>query len=117
MAKRGGKAASRRSRQRAVRRPAPPPRPAPTPDATSLSAAAASGAATERSATLSEPRAERRAPPTPERVYGSSVLSQRAQDEYHYVARDLRNIGVLTLVIALLLALAFVLFRVVGLGA
>jgi hypothetical protein len=49
-------------------------------------------------------------------MYGSSVLSQRAQAEYHYVARDLRNIGVLTFVIALLLGLAFVLFRVVGLG-
>jgi hypothetical protein len=116
MPKRGGKAASRRSRQRPVRRPAPPPRPAPTTDPARAGSAATAPTA-ERAAVPQQPTAERHASPAPEALYGSSVLSQRARAEYHYVARDLRNIGVLTFVIALLLGLAFVLFRVVGLGA
>lgn len=123
MAKRGGKAASRRSRQRPVRRPAPPPRAAASaegaPGAQSASAAAA--ARPTPSGEVATPatrdtRGERRAP-APDLPYRSSILSERAQAEYHYVAKDLRNIGVLTAVIGLLLALAFVLFRVVGLGA
>jgi hypothetical protein len=127
MAKRGGKAASRKSRQRPVRRPAPPARPAPTAPAAGQAGGAGSPAASaalpapstgDRRATRAlESGAPARPPaPDPGAVYGSSVLSQRARAEYHYVARDLRNIGVLTAVIALLLALAFVLFRVVGLG-
>jgi hypothetical protein len=34
--------------------------------------------------------------------------------EYHYVRRDLRNIGVLLLIMAAMLVAAFVLFNVVG---
>lgn len=61
-------------------------------------------------------RAERPAPsPTPY-VAGSSRLGERAREEYHYVARDLRNIGVLLVVMAALLAAAVVGFNVLGLS-
>jgi hypothetical protein len=47
-------------------------------------------------------------------VLGSSRLSEAAHAEYHYVARDLRNIGVLVLVMAALLAGAVILFTLAG---
>ena len=47
---------------------------------------------------------------------GSSSLSEQARAEYHYVARDLRNIGVLALVIGVMLAAAVFLFRALGIG-
>ena len=47
---------------------------------------------------------------------GSSSLSEHARAEYHYVARDLRNIGVLALVIGVMLAAAVFLFRALGIG-
>jgi hypothetical protein len=49
-------------------------------------------------------------------VSGSSRLGERAAAEYHYVLRDLRNIGVLVLVIAALLAVATVAVNVLGIG-
>lgn len=49
-------------------------------------------------------------------VTGSSRLGERAAAEYHYVARDLRNIGVLVLLIAALLAAATVAVNVIGVG-
>ncbi len=48
-------------------------------------------------------------------VAGPSRLGERAQQEYHYVIRDLRNIGVLVAVMAAILAVAFVVFNVMGL--
>lgn len=50
-----------------------------------------------------------------EALYGSSRLTEQAHLEYHYVERDLRNIGVLTVVMVALLLLAWVLFQVLGL--
>lgn len=110
MPRRAGKAASRRARQRNVRRasapstaPAPPaPTPVPpvgTPDA-------------REGASLAPPR---RATLPPRSPAGSS-LTGRERAQYHYVERDLRNIGILTaVVVALLLAawLAFSALRVV----
>ena len=47
---------------------------------------------------------------------GPSRLSQRAAAEYHYVTRDLRNIGVLVLIIAALLAVATIVVNMLGIG-
>lgn len=47
---------------------------------------------------------------------GPSRLSERAAEEYHYVGRDLRNIGVLIMVMAVLLVVAFVAFTALGIG-
>jgi hypothetical protein len=47
---------------------------------------------------------------------GTSALSERARDEYHYVTRDLRNIGILAGVMLVVLAAAFVAFRTLGIG-
>jgi len=47
---------------------------------------------------------------------GPSRLSERAAAEYHYVTRDLRNIGVLVAVMALLLAVAVIGFNALGIG-
>jgi hypothetical protein len=93
MARRGGKAANRRDRQRkaqrrTLQRPAAPAAPA--------------------------PRAGRADPRFP--VSGPSRLSERAATEYHYVRRDLRNIAVLVVVMAVLLAAAVVAFSVLGIG-
>jgi hypothetical protein len=49
-------------------------------------------------------------------VTGTSRLGERAAAEYHYVLRDLRNIGVLVLVIAALLAVATIAVNVLGIG-
>jgi hypothetical protein len=49
-------------------------------------------------------------------VSGPSRLSERAADEYHYVRRDLRNIAVLIVVMAVLLAAAVVAFSTLGIG-
>jgi hypothetical protein len=47
---------------------------------------------------------------------GPSRLSETAGAEYHYVMRDLRNIGVLLVVVAVLLAAAVVLVNVLDIG-
>ena len=102
MARRAGRATSRKARQRNVPRPprsAPPstePRAVPpvgTPDA-------------QEAASLTPPR---RMTPV---VAGSgrSQLSSGERAEYHYVERDLRSIGILTAVMAALLLLAWVVF-------
>ena len=46
---------------------------------------------------------------------GSSRLDERAVAEYHYVQRDLRNIAILAIILAALLAAATVLVNVTGL--
>ena len=47
-------------------------------------------------------------------IAGPSRLTVAAQAEYHYVGRDLRNIGVLVVLIVALLAAAFVIVNVSG---
>ena len=107
MARRAGKAASRRARQRPARRPlqhvtTPPPSiavpPVGTPDA--------------REATSLDP--PRRVTPPTAASAGSS-LTTRERAEYHYVERDLRNIGVLTVVLVALLIASYFVFSALGL--
>ena len=43
-------------------------------------------------------------------------LTGREQAEYHYVERDLRNIGILTAAMVLLLLVAWAAVRALGLG-
>ena len=117
--RRSGKANSRQSRQKrqqqrssqraSLQRPMEPTvsadavsRPAPAPAATTTSAAAP-----ER---ITKPGSKF------ENLYGSSRLSEQAHLEYHYVERDLRNIGVLILVMLVLLAVATVAFNLLGIG-
>ena len=126
MAKRQGKAATRRQRQRSTNRsarPAAPSMPARGPDALDRAepitetVAAATTQATAPAA--SPPSATARVRP-PRRgtplVGGASRLTEQAAAEYHYVTADLRNIGVLFLVLIGLLAVAFVVIEVLGIG-
>lgn len=100
----GGKAANRKARQRNVPRPprtAPAPTPVPpvgTPDA-------------REAISLDPPRRSASAGT----AAGPSALSGRDRAEYHYVERDLRNIGVLTAVMAVLLLVAWFAFSALGL--
>lgn len=130
MAKRGGKAATRRQRQRAANRPAQRPA-APPASPTSSSAADVPSAVEEvvRPTAAATPAPTAPAAParptTPARrrgaaiageLYGSSRLSEKAAAEYHYVVADLHNILVLSGVLIGLLAVAFVLVNVLGIG-
>lgn len=119
MARRGGKAANRRDRQRkaqrrSLQRPQAPPRP--IGDGVSEAVeAAAERRAESTAAPPAPPVRSGRADPR-FAVAGPSRLSERAADEYHYVRRDLRNIGVLVVVMAILLGAATVAFSVLGIG-
>lgn len=123
MAKRAGKAANRRQRQRnAARpaRPAPPTMPARGPDALDM------GAPMPEPAAPAAPRAAAPAPPPAARprpgrrgtamIGGASRLTEQAAAEYHYVMADLRNIAVLFIGLIALLAVAFVIIEVLGIG-
>jgi hypothetical protein len=105
--KRSGKAANRRSRQRPPRRPViPPPLRAPADDADMTDAVAAP----------STPEPARAAPRSMPAIYaGASRLSERAAAEYHYVGRDLRNIAILTAIIAVILLAAWLVLPATGL--
>ncbi len=117
MARKSNRSSSRRGRQR--RRQRPPLRP-PVPQPAPLSGDEAGSAAAE------EPARERPpAPVSPSRprnaaargqLAGPSRLSERAIAEYHYVQRDLRNIGVLMVIMAITLAAAAVIVNVLGIG-
>ena len=120
MARRAGKAASRRARQqrRAAHRPMPPPAtaaaPAPLVDATDVQADPAPSREEPRRA--SAPAASA---PSPARAYAAtgSSLTARERAEYHYVERDLRNIGILTAILfALLIGAWFVTSAIRGFG-
>jgi hypothetical protein len=111
MPRRGGKAASRRSRQRPPRRPiipGPSPAPASRPAPTSVADAPPSS----RAPTGAEART---APVSPALAGVSSRLGERARLEYHYVGRDLRNIAVLTAIIAVLLIGSWLVLPATGL--
>jgi hypothetical protein len=119
------KTASRRARQRRmmrgpqVRGPqqpapgAPPAGPSPTPASpatvTGPSRSAAATPAARPAASIRGARANPRLA-----VAGPSRLSARAIEEYHYVTRDLRNIGVLLALMAVVLAAAVVAFNALG---
>jgi hypothetical protein len=107
MAKRAGKAASRRARQRTVRRPPVP-----------ASSAAPAVPATESAARLTPAEAAPapRASAMVARPAAGSQLTATERSEYHYVERDLRDIGILTAVMAALLFVAWLIFSASGLG-
>jgi hypothetical protein len=118
MARRGGKAANRRDRQRKAQRRTLQ-RPAPTSGPIGGVVSEAVEAAAERRSVAPPPAAPAvragRADPR-FAVAGPSRLSERASAEYHYVRRDLRNIVVLVVVMAVLLGAAVVAFSVLGIG-
>ena len=97
MARRAGKAANRKARQRTAQRQAHrPDTHAPLPTAPSPSVPDATA-----------PPAPARPSPTPTFGVGSK-LTTRERAEYHYVERDLRNIGLLTVLMAVLLLVAYI---------
>lgn len=105
MARRAGKATSRKARQRNVPRP-PRSAPAPIPAVESQAVPPVGTPDAREAASLTPPR---RMTPV---IAGSgrSRLSTHDRAEYHYVERDLRSIGILTAVMAALLLLAWVVF-------
>lgn len=119
MARRGGKAANRRDRQRKAQRRTlqRPPAPArPFGDGVSEAIEEAAERRAESAAAPPPPPARPRRADPRFAVAGPSRLSERAADEYHYVRRDLRNIAVLVVVMAILLGAAVVAFSVLGIG-
>jgi len=106
VARRAGKAASRKARQRNVPRAPARPAVAPTP----VPPVATTDA---REATSPEPTRRVTAPAGA--GIGSS-LSVRERAEYHYVERDLRNIGILSALLAVLLFVAWLAFSALGLA-
>ena len=106
MARRAGKAANRKARQRYVPRT---PRPAAT--ATPVPPV---GTPDAREATSLDPPRRHAGVSAGARAAGSELSSsQRA--EYHYVERDLRNIGILTAVMAAMLVASWFVFNALGL--
>ena len=103
MARRAGKAASRKARQRQVKRPSVPAGP------TAPVAVPPVGTPDARAATsLTPPRR------TASTMLTGSTLTDRERAEYHYVERDLRNIGILTVVMIGMLVLAWLVFTATG---
>ena len=138
MARRGGKAASRRARRKqraAGMRPAGPTPQAASPSPSAPQQADASATSTPqveagdafeladarvRAATApplsSTPLRKSRSADPRVTLGGSSRLTERALAEYHYVGRDLRNIVVLMVVLAVLLAVATIAVNTLGIG-
>ena len=121
MPRRAGKAASRKARQRSVQRASRPASPAPSPaPATPRSEPALPratpvppvGTPDAREAVSLDPPRRTSAPAL---TSGASTLTGRERAEYHYVERDLRNIGILTAVMAVLLLLAWAVFSALNL--
>lgn len=72
----------------------------------------------ESAAATPVPAASSPSRPTGRRVAAAgSGLSERAQAEYHYVGRDLRNMAVLVAIMAVMLVVAVIVFNVTGIGA
>ena len=120
MPRRTGKATSRKAHQRPPKRPLqhvvlPPPGLSP-PAAASAAASAPVvppvGTPDAREAISLNP--PRRVVPSFGAAAGST-LTTRERAEYHYVERDLRNIGILTALMVLGLVIAWVIFSQLGL--
>jgi hypothetical protein len=94
MARRAGKAASRKARQRRVQRPGAA---SPPPSAPDVATAPLEATPTPTAA----PRS------TPSRSIAGSALTANERSEYHYVERDLRDIAILSVVMAVLLGLSY----------
>jgi len=112
MARRSGKAANRRSRQRPAHRAASRLAPAPPAAASLEPEASAAPAAPLTPAPRLAPRPTRQGS-----AAVGSVLAEAARAEYHYVGRDLRNMAVLVVIIAVLLAAAVFAFHAAGIVA
>jgi hypothetical protein len=112
MARRAGKAASRKARQRNTPRPprpaAAPIRDEPTVDATPIPPVGTPDA--REAISLTPPRRVT----APTAGSGASALSDRERTEFHYVERDLRSLGILTAIMAVMLILAWVAFQAIG---
>ena len=114
MARRVGKAASRKARQRNVprapRREATPSAPqGPLDPAITVPPV---GTPDARAAISLDPP---RRVSTPGAAGHGSTLTTRERAEYHYVERDLRNIGILSVAMVVGLAIAWVIFNQLGL--
>ena len=110
MARRAGKATNRRARQRNVPRTPRVPATESSPlDATPLPPV---GTPDAREAISLDP--PRRIVP-PRAALAGSTLTARERAEYHYVERDLRNIGILSAVMAAMLLVAWLAFSALGL--
>ena len=123
MDRRSGKAGNRRDRQRKaqrriLQRPAGPAQPIGGVVSEAVEAAAERRAESSPvPAPASSPSGARAGRADPRfLVSGPSRLSERAATEYHYVRSDLRNIAVLVVAMAILLAIAVVAFSVLGIG-
>ena len=115
MARRSGKAANRRSRQRPARRAAARTAPAPAFSAPATTETVAP-APTVTSAPLPAPSRTTR--PGRNTYAGvGSALAEAARAEYHYVGRDLRNMAILVVIIAVLMAAAVFAFHATGIVA
>ena len=111
MARRAGKAANRKARQRSAAQRAAS-RPAAAQPAPSASPIPPVGTPDAREAvSLDLPKRVT----APVAVGLGSTLSTSERAEYHYVERDLRNIGILTAVMGVLLFLAWIGFSALGL--
>jgi hypothetical protein len=116
MARRSSKAGSRRSTRRNRVAPRRPPVPAaPTAPARRPEAAAATPEPEEREADAARERRPSSPPATAAYAGVSSALGERARAEYHYVGRDLRNIAILTAIMAILLLVAWLVVPALGL--
>ena len=114
---RRGKAATRQARQRRAQRPSTttPPRVRPPDEQAAVTEASATAATVEPVRAPAAPASRSRG----DRMWRpevSSQLSERALAEYHYVGRDLRNIGQAAALMAGLLLVVFILVRVMGIG-
>ena len=108
----GGKAASRRSRQRRHQRPLRPPSDAAAPSVEEAGLEERAEESREEPRKASAPVSA----PSAARAFagGGSSLTDRERAEYHYVERDLRNIGILTVVLFVLLIAAWFVFNALG---
>ena len=124
MPQRGGKAANRRDRQRRAQERRNKQRLAAQPKPLGSAVSDAVEAAAAERVEAAPPRPSPRAQPSPRAgradprfaVSGPSRLTERDAAEYHYVLRDLRNIGVLVVVLAALLGGAVVAFSALKIG-
>jgi hypothetical protein len=120
MARRSGKAANRRSKQRPGRRVAPRPMPGAAPGPAPIAPEATIETVAPAPAMSAVPAPAVRRDARPARRGSApigSALAEAARAEYHYVGRDLRNMAILVMIIAVLMAAAVFAFHATGIVA